>query len=1232
MKKVLSILLVLVLMMSALPALPMLTASADDTVELRNYTNIAYQKPVMTGRDTAFQTGSYVTNGNTSETGVDIPWRSNGEMNPECYVIVDLEDVYTVNGVTVQNHVGSRHYHWEAYASTDLNSWTLIARKCSDAPSIAGGYYHETDETEARYIKVVGTYDSANDGYHFGEVEVYSPNVYTTGTTAAATYVGNGYTGTLDETGTLTVAASNTTAQAVSAAPGTAENPYLIATAEDFKALTDSFNASTSESDAYGTGLFFRQTADIDMTGVEGYEGTHAGDSSVGKRYFGGVYDGGGHTLTVALNTTGQTSIFPYITGSILNLKINGSITATNHAQPIRTVQSAAVVANCVFDMTLNAGTGTACGVTYTCYGTMFNVFSQGVAKKALYNTNSSGHYYHVFTNVVDANGAAATHSTATATSDLDVIAAAFNDRSDSAFTSRMAKLKANCSALTESALGEASVANGELVLSGGTLVEDDGGNTPADPVDPAEVYGKVGGASSNRSDYPWNAVRSNIRKVVLESDVTSVGAYAFANCPNLRTLVIKGAATLEENALANTELTKMVTVGKYYTDYFADVQGTSNETPVRRALTNVNGGVQWKTLEDDSILYVYGCGALSYSSRDNVPWFAATDIRGKYEKVVVGDAITDIGMYSFSADAYGRLAEIVLGASMQQFKYQSMAYIPLARLTFLAPITYYGHYTTTGNKCADTLGVTLASGQTSADLISKMDSYNGTAANGNDKLWEANFTSVDKKHVEWIDTTTGKAVFACYVAEGQTPVFGEDNVFVLDGVTYEFDIPTTEPVTQDTTYTVTSRALVDYHITWVKEGTTEVLYESDVASGLVPEYNGITTYEENGYVYVANVPTAVPATADTTYEVPFTQLSKYTIRWIDGHDGSVIYEENVCETLTPVFGGTLPEAYTEDDVTYTPVLPPVKVVTGAADYTVYYYADYDTANYPDIYPSGISYKLLDEETLYIYGTGPIPTYESSGGADAPWAQYRETVKKIIVSDGITEIGSCALRDYTALEEIVLGKDVRKFNYAAFAIDYQLDKITFLGNITYYGHQCFSGMSKTLVVTQASGQTHQSLKDAQAYGGTVAYGNNQLFNVTEENYHMVPRIVARFVDGHTGETLFITSLASGTTPYFPVDLPASYTENGVTYNPVMPELSAITESTTYTIAYEAEQTFEDGDIDGNGSVDITDVTALINVLGGGSTAGLIEAMLDVDKNGELLISDVTALLDLLAAL
>lgn len=221
---------------------------------------------------------------------------------------------------------------------------------------------------------------------------------------------------------------------------GTAEDPYLIENAEDFKILTDGFNASdsTTETEMYGYGKYFIQTADIDMTSVEGYSGTVANGS--GKCFFAGIYNGNGYTVKVDINDTVQRSVFPYVYGVICNLKIEGKIVSQASAQPIRTLYGSIV--NCIFDLDLTAENAN--GVLYSNYNLVYNVYTKGVLSGTSLNPVASndtsvnyGNVFHCYTS--DSSEIKDDHGTRT--DDVSVIAEAFNDRSGNAYTKALNEL-----------------------------------------------------------------------------------------------------------------------------------------------------------------------------------------------------------------------------------------------------------------------------------------------------------------------------------------------------------------------------------------------------------------------------------------------------------------------------------------------------------------------------------------------------------------------------------------------------------------------------------------------------------------------------------------------------------------------------------------------------------------------------------------------------------------------
>ena len=123
---------------------------------------------------------------------------------------------------------------------------------------------------------------------------------------------------------------------------GTQQDPWLITSQADLIALAEFLNSGNAETfDAENAGIgnchgyYFKQTADIDLTGVTwepiGYSGGY---------YFAGNYDGNGHTISNATSTGkndadgfATAGIFGWVAfGSVENLHVkNANFVATGH-------------------------------------------------------------------------------------------------------------------------------------------------------------------------------------------------------------------------------------------------------------------------------------------------------------------------------------------------------------------------------------------------------------------------------------------------------------------------------------------------------------------------------------------------------------------------------------------------------------------------------------------------------------------------------------------------------------------------------------------------------------------------------------------------------------------------------------------------------------------------------------------------------------------------------------
>ena len=78
---------------------------------------------------------------------------------------------------------------------------------------------------------------------------------------------------------------------------------------------------------------------------------------------------------------------------------------------------------------------------------------------------------------------------------------------------------------------------------------------------------------------------------------------------------------------------------------------------------------------------------------------------------------------------------------------------------------------------------------------------------------------------------------------------------------------------------------------------------------------------------------------------------------------------------------------------------------------------------------------------LTIYGTGKMDDY-SSGSGGAPWLVYSEAIEKLVIEEGVTNVGAYALNQATNLEEVTLPSTITYVGDYAFNGDVNINKIT----------------------------------------------------------------------------------------------------------------------------------------------------------------------------------------------
>lgn len=112
--------------------------------------------------------------------------------------------------------------------------------------------------------------------------------------------------------------------------------------------------------------------------------------------------------------------------------------------------------------------------------------------------------------------------------------------------------------------------------------------------------------------------------------------------------------------------------------------------------------------------------------------------------------------------------------------------------------------------------------------------------------------------------------------------------------------------------------------------------------------------------------------------------------------------------------GVVVAEGNYNDKVHWERTIAKEEVMSSTSHYITRYPENYVWPDAPDADTTldsgtlreGLTWKLTNAGTLTISGSGPMP--EFSGTQEQPWNQYSGKIRKVVIGDGVTRIGSCA--------------------------------------------------------------------------------------------------------------------------------------------------------------------------------------------------------------------------------
>ena len=103
-----------------------------------------------------------------------------------------------------------------------------------------------------------------------------------------------------------------------------------------------------------------------------------------------------------------------------------------------------------------------------------------------------------------------------------------------------------------------------------------------------------------------------------------------------------------------------------------------------------------------------------------------------------------------------------------------------------------------------------------------------------------------------------------------------------------------------------------------------------------------------------------------------------------------------------------------------------------------------------------ITWDLSDDGTLTISGSD-MPNYKENVNDRVPWYNRRDEIKKIVIENGVTNIGNYAFYYCTGLTSITIPNSVKSIGAAAFMRCSSLTSISIPESITSIGEDAFYG-------------------------------------------------------------------------------------------------------------------------------------------------------------------------------